>query len=176
MGAINKFFANNVYESAKKCKMSPLFITAITCLESDWGRRGVLEYNLFGERAGEDWKGRKQLVRTTEIHHSEPVLLEKERIVSRYQLNKGTFKFIIMRWYKDYDSIYHCISDHIRIFNQFPEAMKHCDDAHLFPKLICKEPFTDSEGIVRYKKYDSLEDYPLIIESMYKTLLKLGIK
>ena len=176
MGQINKIFANSIHESSKDCGFSPLFVTALTCLESDWGKTSVLSCNIFGERADASWKGNKKLLRVTEVHHSTPKLLKGEIIISRSQLNKNTEKFIILRWYKDYDSIHDCLVDHLKVFNEFPEAMKHSEDPYLFSKLICKEPFVDKDGNQNYKRYDSLENYPYFIESMYKTLLKLGIK
>lgn len=60
-------------------------------LESGWGRREILmadgsnSYNLFGIKAGADWKGKVTEVKTTEYHHgvaSKPV--EKFRAYDSY--------------------------------------------------------------------------------------------
>ena len=176
MGQINKVFASKIYEEAKKMDISPLYITAMTCLESGWGKRSLLSYNLFGERANSDWKGKKKLLRVTEIHHSKPILRDGESIVSHTQLTGTASKYIILRWFKDYQSIMECLEDHVKVFDEFPNAMEYRKDPHIFPKLLCSEPFTDANGELRYKKYDSSPNYPEFVEIMYKTLLKLGIK
>lgn len=176
MGAINKNFAGSIYEASVGLGIHPLFITAMTCLESDWGRKSVLEHNLFGERYEEPWNGGRKLIRVTEIHPSVPKLLEGEFVVSKSTLNDGMIKYIIMRWYKDYHSIRECLCDHIRVFGQFPNAMKYKGDAHEFPKKLSNEPFIGKNGQKLYKKYDSSPNYSKYIEIMYKTLLKLGIK
>lgn len=65
-------------------------------LESGWGKESIGN-NIFGIKAFDDWKGKKQLVKTTE-----------------YDANKKAHK--VDAWFRDYDSIEESLNDHIKLF------------------------------------------------------------
>ena len=64
---MNKEFAQKVFDAAKETGFSPAFVTAMTCIETGWGRNGNGNYNLFAELAPKEWTGKKNLVRVTRV-------------------------------------------------------------------------------------------------------------
>lgn len=169
---MNKEFAQKVFDAAKDTGFSPAFVTAMTCIETGWGRNGNGNFNLFGEFADKDWKGKRNLFRITQVVNGELQLQDGESVVWCSKLKNGMNKYIVFRWFKDYDSVSDCLKEHLKVFDAFPVALQYKSDAHEFPKRVSAEPMENGET----KKYDSDPCYPVFIEDTYKTLKKLGIE
>ena len=168
---MNKEFAQKVFDAAKGTGFSPAFVTAMTCIETGWGRNGNGNYNLFAELAPKEWTGKKNLVRVTQVVSGELDLQDGEYIQFQSKLKNGINKYIVYRYFKDYDSILDCLNEHLKVFDDFPVALKYKTDAHEFPKRISNEPMTGGGT----KKYDSDPQYPVFIEETHNTLKKLGL-
>jgi flagellum-specific peptidoglycan hydrolase FlgJ len=166
MSEKNKTFAQGIYNASIGIGVSPLFVTAQGCWESGWGKRSIGEYNLFGVKATSLWKGKRVLIRTTEILKKQPVLQVGEKIISCVPLNTGNNKYVAELWFRDYDSLHEAILDHNKVLEGFTEAWKYRNDPIKFVELL-------QSGT---KKYATDPNYADNIKSMYKTLARLGIR
>jgi len=166
MSEKNKQIAQGIYNEAVGCGVSPLFITAQACWETGWMRSKIGEFNLWGVKATSSWKGKRVLIRTTEILKKQPVLQVGERIVSCVKLKTGNNKYVAELWFRDYDSLHEAILDHNKVLEGFTEAWKYRNDPIKFVELL-------QSGT---KKYATDPNYAENIKSMYKTLARLGIR
>lgn len=170
-------FATDVYDAAKKMEqtkgmntgVSPLFTCAQACLETGWGASKVGNYNLWGIKAYSTWKGKRVLVRTTEIiGKGKTINLQKgESIVSQVLLKTGSTKYVANLWFRDYDSLTEAIQDHNKILRNFETAWNYRDDPVAFVKALQSS---------KPHAYATDPNYTNSILSMYNTLKKLGIK
>lgn len=164
----NKSFALEIYNAAKDIDVSSLFITAQACLESGWGKSAIGKYNLWGVKAGESWKGKRILVRTTEIIKKESNLRLQinEEIISKTVLKSGNIKCIAKLWFRDYDSLQEAILDHNKVLTSFTEAWGYRKDPYKFVDKL-------QEG---NRKYATDPNYASTMKAVYKTLNKMGIE
>ena len=114
----NKEFAQWVYDAAKSLDIDPIFVTAQAALETGWGKSRIGKYNLFGITKG-TWTGRTQLVKTREVHSTANyAYFAPEKVISVEALPSGRYRYIVMRLFRDYDTLEQCLEDYIAIFKK----------------------------------------------------------
>ena len=92
-----------------------LFTLAQGALESGWGEKAIGNA-LFGIKAGANWKGKKQLVTTTEYFKDDkqggrfPEVLSIEKVTEGS--NAGKYKYRVKDWFRDYDTVEEGLEDH----------------------------------------------------------------
>ena len=132
-------FVKWIYPQAKKMgEISPIFVTAQAALESGWGKSAIGK-NLFGITKGSSWKGRTQLVTTTEYFSTPSVhFLSPECVIKVSKVSDKRYKYTVKRLFRDYDSIADCLSDHLAILKkpQFADAWPFRNDAKQYVKKI----------------------------------------
>ena len=141
MTAKSEKFIYEIYPKAKKqAEISPVFITAQAGLESGWGESRVGVNGLFGEKAGKDWKGKKVLVKTTEIAKNENQLNwfrgNLPEILSITQTGRGYYLIHCKDWFKDFDTIEECLQSHFKLLHSdlFKHALKNAHDPVAYVK------------------------------------------
>jgi flagellum-specific peptidoglycan hydrolase FlgJ len=82
-------------------KIPYLVTMAQAALESGWGK-SMPGNMVFGMKAGSNYTGQKQLIRTTEYHKTNTVKYPK--VESIEQLPNGNYKYIVYDWFRKYDS------------------------------------------------------------------------
>ena len=167
---MNKEFASRIMEGALKTGFSPMFVTALTCIESGWGKTEREGNNIFGDMASEDFKGEKVLRHTIVVSKDNPKIYGKENIIYAKKLKCGLTKYTCMMYFKTFRTVSECLSDHLHVFDGFTVAMGYRLDMHEFPKRIQHEP---KGGI--FMHYDSDPNFADTIEQTYKSLKKLGL-
>jgi len=160
MSAKSKVFAREIFDSAKKTDIDPLFVTAHTCIETGWGRTLIGNYNLFGVKADVSWEGERILVRTTEVLDEKIKLQTGESVLSSTVLKTGRTKYVCRRWFKEYDSLSDALKDRFSFLDK--NEFRH--DRYILPLRL------QQMGNMPCVKYAET------IQLAYKTLLKLGIK
>ena len=139
MSEKNKNFSNEIYRCSLGFEKSPIYLTAIACIRSKWGKNWVGNNNISAEKADDSWKGKKILLRDTVVSDTVPVLLIGESIISQKLLKGETKKYIINRWFKDYDSMEEAIKDQCLLWD---EQEKHKEEikkmCHILSKLGLK--------------------------------------
>lgn len=136
-------FVNEVYKYAKEIEqeqdgISSLFVTAQAALESGWGKYAIGN-NLFGITKGSSWKGKTQLVTTTEYFNDRnKKFKEPEEIISVLLMSEGRYKYKVKRLFRDYDSIKECLEDHLKILKKpiYADAWQYRKDPKEFARRI----------------------------------------
>ena len=132
-------FVKWIYPQAKKMgEISPIFVTAQAALESGWGKSAIGK-NLFGITKGSSWKGRTQLVTTTEYFSTTSVRFSSpECVVKVVKVSDRRYKYIVKRLFRDYDSVADCLADHLSILKkpQFADAWPFRNDAKQYVRKI----------------------------------------
>ena len=105
-------------ESEKKTGISYLFTLAQAALESGWGERGVGN-NFFGIKVPKNIVSstpneKKQLLRTTEVLSSANAVFPK--IFSIKKRTDGKYTYIVLDWFRKYDTPEECFTDHAQFF------------------------------------------------------------
>ena len=132
-------FVKWIYPQAKKMgEISPIFVTAQAALESGWGKSAIGK-NLFGITKGSSWKGRTQLVTTTEYFSTPGVRFSSPKCVIKVvKVSDKRYKYTVKRLFRDYDSIADCLADHLAILKkpQFADAWPFRNDAKQYVRKI----------------------------------------
>jgi flagellar protein FlgJ len=98
--------------------LSAVAILAQAGVESNWGK-AVYGNMFFGVKAGANWKGKKQLLRTFEYMfddkqgHRFPEVLSIEYIEA-----KKKYKYVVRDWFRAYDTPYECFKDHCALLQK----------------------------------------------------------
>lgn len=132
-------FVKWIYPQAKKMgEISPIFVTAQAALESGWGKSAIGK-NLFGITKGSSWKGRTQLVTTTEYFSTPSVrFYSPECVIKVSKVSDKRYKYTVKRLFRDYDSVADCLADHLAILKkpQFADAWPFRNDAKQYVRKI----------------------------------------
>lgn len=133
-------FVKWIYPAA--CRMgeiSPVFVTAQAALESGWGKSAIGKFNLFGITRGSSWAGPVILVETSE-YFSRPDIKFKspECVLSVTKLSDKRYKYRVKRFFRDYQSLEQCLSDHLGILKKsgYADAWPFRDNPDLFVEKI----------------------------------------
>jgi flagellum-specific peptidoglycan hydrolase FlgJ len=143
-----------IYPPAKLMDISPIFTTAQACWETGWLKHTIGLSNIFGITKGDDWKGKVILVQTGEHFHSPDVKFDPPEKVLHVKPNpKGGFDYVVMREFRNYDTIAQCLQDHFLILqhNNFLPAWPVRHDPVAYVKAIqaCKEPYATDPNYVK---------------------------
>lgn len=141
-------FVRKFYPFAKTSEIETgipaTFTLAQGAIESAWGEKAIGN-NIFGITAGNSWSGKKQLVKTTEYldgpNHSSDFLRVYSITPPHTPGNKtNKYKYIVDRWFRDYDDIQQCFDDHFKVLldPRYKEAFKYKSDAKKFASEIAK--------------------------------------
>lgn len=138
-------YAQNAIDSMANTQVPASVTLAQAALESGWGKHAP-QYNFFGIKAGSKWKGKKQLLKTTEVHkdndeskHSYPEVIS----ITEFKTDSGATRY---RWkvkdnFRAYDSATESFDDHgnfLVVNKRYKDAFKHTGDGIEFAKEIAK--------------------------------------
>jgi len=135
-------FVKWVYPEARKTgQIHPLFVTSHAALESGWGRSAIGN-NLFGITVGRSWTGKKKLVRTHEVFDTaDRKFTEPEHVFQVVPIivgSKRKYRYTVNRFFRDYDSLQECLTDHLRILQKpgYSDAWPYRSDPYLYAAKI----------------------------------------
>lgn len=100
-------------------------------------------FNLFGVKAGPNWKGAKQLQKTWEVHSTATVKYPKIESVTLITTGKhaGKYKYIVWDYFRAYGSVQEAYEDHAKFLVQNPRykpAFAVKSDPYAFAKAMAK--------------------------------------
>jgi flagellar protein FlgJ len=114
-GKFIQSYAASAISLEKKDGIPALFTLAQGALESGWGEKAIGNA-LFGIKAGANWKGKKQLVTTTEYFKDDKQGHRFPEVISITEVtegkNKGKYKYKVKDWFRDYDTVEEGLADH----------------------------------------------------------------
>lgn len=125
------------FKSEIEIKIPTLFTLAQAALETGWGKKAIGN-NLFGITADKHWKGKKALVDTFEFHDNPNV--KYPAIESITPLEDGNYKYIVKRYFRDYDNVTECFNDHNKVLlkERYKKAFDHTNNPKQFATEIAK--------------------------------------
>jgi len=107
--------------------------------ESAWGKSAP-GYNFFGMTASGSWKGKRQLLKTTEYHSTRNVRYPV--IISiAYSSAMKAYKYIVRRYFRLYSDALFCFYDYawnLATNDRYARAFSYQDDAVNFLTEIAK--------------------------------------
>jgi flagellum-specific peptidoglycan hydrolase FlgJ len=120
--------------------ISAIFIVAQAALESGWGKSSIGN-NVFGITASSNWKGKKQLLTTMEYHDTQTVKYP-EVISITWDPERKKYKYVVKRYFRDYDSIEEAFLDHARVLSlpHFAHAQPYKADPLAFAQALQAGP------------------------------------
>lgn len=151
-----------------------LFTLAQKGLESDWGNEAP-QFNSAGLTPGSSWKGRTQLLKTTEEFpdnnrnlHKFPEVLS----ITPFKTEKGKqmYRWVVRRWFRAYDSAAEAWTDYAK----FLKEQKRYQPAFEFTDA---KQFADAIAVAGYatgSKY--AKSLKACIDSVVKRMPELGLK
>lgn len=130
-------------ETERKTGISHLFTLAQAALESGWGERGVGN-NFFGIKVSKNLVSstpneKKQLLRTTEVLSSANAVFPK--IFSIKKRIDGKYTYIVLDWFRKYDTPEECFTDHAQFFfknKRYAKALEVKADPYKFAEEVAK--------------------------------------
>lgn len=161
-----KEFVKWIYPAAKSGEISPVFVTAQAALESGWGKSAIGN-NLFGITKGSSWTGAVQLVNTTEYFSRPDVTFKTpEKVLSVTKINDKRYKYQVKRFFRDYQSLEQCLTDHLAILKKtgFSDAWPYRNDARQYVVKI-----QDCVG----SKYATSPDYVVTMNKLFSMVEKV---
>lgn len=161
-----KEFVKWIYPAAKSGEISPVFVTAQAALESGWGKSAIGN-NLFGITKGSSWTGAVQLVNTTEYFSRPDVTFKApEKVLSVTKINDKRYKYQVKRFFRDYQSLEQCLTDHLAILKKtgFSDAWPYRNDARQYVVKI-----QDCVG----SKYATSPDYVVTMNKLFSMVEKV---
>ena len=97
--------------ACKDTHIFPSVCIAQAALETGWGKSAIGN-NIFGIKANTAWKGKKQVIKTTEILHAQGLEHLFSHVYSVTPQGTGTWLYVVDDWFRDYDTIADSIKDH----------------------------------------------------------------
>ena len=130
-------------ETERKTGISHLFILAQAALETGWGERGVGN-NFFGIKVPKNLVSstpneKKQLLRTNEVLSSANAVFPK--IFSIKKRADGKYTYVVLDWFRKYDSPEECFTDHAQFFfknKRYAKALLVRSDPYKFAEEVAK--------------------------------------
>jgi flagellar protein FlgJ len=120
-----ELFFKQFYRSALQCEretgVPALAILSQAALESGWGEKAPGNM-FFGIRAGANWKGKRQLIVTREVHTSKDV--KYPEIISITRRPDGKYDYRVKGWFRAYDNAAESFADHGRFLRANPRYRK----------------------------------------------------
>ena len=115
-----------------------LVAMAQSALETGWGRHAPGNM-MFGMKAGKSWKGKKQLLTTTEYHSTDQVKYPK--VLSITKVSRNRYKYRVKDWFRKYDSPYDSFVDYARLLKsrkRYAKAFNYKDDPYRFAQEVAR--------------------------------------
>ncbi|QJB39718.1 glucosaminidase domain-containing protein [Chitinophaga oryzae] len=151
---IKKSFFNLYYHSAVKSEREtgvPALVTlSQAALESGWGNHAPGNM-FFGVKAGPSWTGKRQLLKTKEVHVTRGV--KYPEVIGVTCRQDGKFEYVVKDWFRAYDNAEESFRDHgFTLKNArwkkggeliYAEAFEHIDDPVAFVEAMAKHYATD---------------------------------
>lgn len=162
-----KEFVKWIYPTAKRGEINPVFVTAQAALESGWGKSKIGNYNLFGITKGTTWRGPIILVTTFEYFSTPDVKFKApECVLSVTKLSDKRYKYQVKRFFRDYQSLEQCLTDHLAILKKtgFSDAWPYRNDARQYVVKI-----QDCIG----SKYATSPDYVVTMNKLFSMVEKV---
>lgn len=133
-------FCKAIYKAAEKInEISPVFVAAQACLESNWGMAKIGNYNIFGITRGQWPANRCILVLTGEVF-SVPgkKFYPPEKVVSVTKTAQGKYRYKVYRLFKNFSSYEECLQEHLRLFKKpgYADAWPYRKNPMEFAKRI----------------------------------------
>ena len=155
-------------ETERKTGISHLFILAQAALETGWGERGVGN-NIFGIKVPKNLVSstpneKKQLLRTNEVLSSANAVFPK--IFSIKKREDGKYTYVVLDWFRKYDTPEECFTDHAQFFfknKRYAKALLVRSDPYKFAEEVAKAGYATA---INYA--DSLKKVIKTIESYEK--------
>ena len=130
-------------ETERKTGISHLFILAQAALETGWGERGVGN-NFFGIKVPKNLVSstpneKKQLLRTNEVLSSANAVFPK--IFSIKKRADGKYTYVVLDWFRKYDTPEECFTDHAQFFfknKRYAKALLVRSDPYKFAEEVAK--------------------------------------
>lgn len=143
-----------------------LAVLAQAALETGWGEHAPGNM-FFGIKAGKTWNGKRQLLKTSEVHTTRSV--KYPEIISISQRPDGKFQYRVKDWFRAYDTAAESFADHAKFLRENPRYKKAFEttDAREFVRRIA------AAGYATDPKY--AETLTSIIDSLERVLSKLNI-
>lgn len=131
-------------------------ILAQSGLESNWGKAAPGN-NFFGVKAGKNWKGEKQLLKTTEILPRNSGYSFPE-VISVTQLPSGKFRWVVRDYFRKYDSPLGGYLDYCKLITsgRYADNYKKGDVYSIIDEIKKDGYATDPNYTVKLKKLADL--------------------
>lgn len=162
-----KEFVKWIYPAAKSGEIDPVFVTAQAALESGWGKSCIGKCNLFGITKGTTWSGLVILVTTFEYFSRPDVTFRApECVLSVEKLSEKQYKYRVKRFFRDYQSLEQCLSDHLAILKKpgFADAWAYRKNVRQYVRKI-------QDGIG--SKYATSPDYIATMDKLFVMVEKV---
>lgn len=134
-------YAPMAIDSMRQTQVPASVTLAQAALESGWGRHAPGN-NFFGIKAGRNWTGRVQLLRTREVHrdndrsrHSYP------EVISITQRPDGKYDWLVRDNFRAYDTATDSFNDHgnlLRNNARYRPAFQHTQDGIRFAEEVAR--------------------------------------
>lgn len=114
-----------------------LVALAQSALETGWGRHAP--GNMMFDKTGKSWRGKKQLLTTTEYHSTDQV--KYPEILSITKVSRSRFKYRVKDWFRKYDSPYESFVDYARLLKgstRYAKAFQFTQDPYRFAQEIAR--------------------------------------
>lgn len=140
-----KDFVEKYYPYAKACEdetgLSAIATLTQAALETGWGQHAPGNM-FFGIKAGKNWNGKKQLLKTTEILKDENQSHRFPEVISitPYKTT-GKFVYVVRDYFRAYDSPYDSFMDRYNFFvknTRYAKALEVKNDHNRFFEEIHK--------------------------------------
>lgn len=165
---VQKKFCREVYDAAKEMDViSPVFVAAQACLESNWGASKIGEYNIFGITRGSWPVERCILVTTTEVFSvANKTFTPPEKVLSIKRKAVGKYIYKVRRYFKNFASYKECLQEHLRLFQApgYADAWPYRKNAREFARRI-----VDNVG----SKYATAPNYAKTMEAMIASVERI---
>jgi len=153
-------------ETERKTGILHLFILAQAALETGWGESGVGN-NFFGIKVPKNLVSstpneKKQLLRTNEVLSSANAVFPK--IFSITKRADGKYTYVVLDWFRKYDTPEECFTDHAELFfrnKRYAKALLVKSDPYKFAEEVAKAGYATATNYAdRLKKViKTIESY-----------------
>jgi flagellum-specific peptidoglycan hydrolase FlgJ len=107
-------FSRYAKENERIYKIPSLVSLSQSALETNFGE-STPGNMLFGIKAGSEWTGQKQLVKTTEYHKTNTV--KYPQVVSVTPMADGSYKYVVYDWFRKYSSPADSFTDYAKLIS-----------------------------------------------------------